>query len=133
VVTVLVRMISELNRLQDSDERVTGVTMSFNIETECEENDELVHREYTFSWAKEWDKWMFQEFREQRTPNDCSVSERNWRDSQHIMWTDVGEEPSITVPPEVTDRLKEATGAESVVIQVPVGGIQENKYERREI
>lgn len=122
-------MLSELGGMQESDESVSGVSMSFDIETRSENGGELVHREYTFSFSREWGKWMFQEFREKRTKDTVSVSNRNWRDSRHIMWHDVNETPTVEVPPEVAEELQEATGAESVIMQIPSGGVEENNYE----
>jgi hypothetical protein len=122
-------MLNELSGLQSSDESIWHVNMSFEIETRCEESGELVHKTYTFSYAKEWDKWTFQEYHEERTPDTTRITDRNWTRSRHILWSDVSETPTIDVPPEVADALAKATGAESVTIQVPVGGINENEYE----
>lgn len=122
-------MLNELDGLQESNENVWTVSMTFDIETRSEDGGELIHREYSFSYAKEWDKWTFQEFRERRTPDNGTISDRNWQQSRHIMWNDVGETPTVEVPPEVAEKLKEATGAESIVMQLPSGGIQENTYE----
>jgi len=121
-------MLNELSGLQSSGESVMHITMSFEIETRSEESGELVEKEYKFSYAKEWDKWTFQEYTELRTPDTTRISDRNWTRSRHILWHDVNETPTIDVPPEVADALAEATGANSVTIQVPVGGINENEY-----
>lgn len=122
-------MLNELDDLQKSGETVWNISMSFDVETRSDDDGELVHRTYRFGYAQEWDKWTFQEFRERRTPDARTVSDRNWQQSRHIMWNDVNETPTIDVPPEVTEKLQEATGAESVVIQAPSGGIEENDYE----
>lgn len=122
-------MLSELGGMQESDENVWSVSMSFDIETRSEDGDKLVHRTYTFAYAKEWDKWTFQEFTEKRAKDTTRVSNRNWQDSRHIMWHDVNETPTVEVPPEVANKLQEATGAESIVMQLPSGGIEEGNYE----
>lgn len=113
-------MLTELEELQESDEEIWGSTsMSFTIETRMEESDEIVERTYTFTHAEEWDKWMFQEFEEKRTDDTETVAGRNWRRTRHILWNDVNETPTIDVPPEVGQKLKEATNAENVTIQTP--------------
>ena len=122
-------MLSELGGMQESNENVWRISMSFDIETRSEDGDEIVHRTYTFSYAKEWEKWTFQEFKEKRTEDTTRMSDRNWSQSRHIMWQEVNETPTVEVPPEVADELQQATGAESIVIQVPSGGIKENTYE----
>lgn len=122
-------MLSELEGMQESDENVWTISMSFDIETRSEDGNELVHRTYTFSFAKEWEKWTFSEFHERRTLDTTLITERNWQQSRHIMWHDVNETPTVEVPPEVADKLQEATGAESIVMQLPSGGIEENTYE----
>lgn len=122
-------MLNELSGLQSSDETVWHIDMCFSIETRCESNGELIHKEYKFSYAREWDKWTFQEYREERTPDTTRMTDRNWSQSRHIMWNDVNETPTIDVPPEVADALAEATGAESVTIQVPVGSFDTNECE----
>lgn len=111
-------MLNELESLQESDETLSCIEMSFDIETRSEDGEEIVHREYFFSYAKEWDKWTFTEFVEKRTSNTDRISERNWRKSRHIYWED-DEAPSVDVPPEVSEALEEATGAETVTIQGP--------------
>ena len=123
-------MLSDLQGLQESDENVWTTAMSVEIETRSEDGDELVHKEYTFSYAKEWDKWTFQEYREKRTPDTTKMTDRNWRKARHIMWNDVNETPTIDVPPEVAQSLAEATGAESITIQVPAGSLDEPKYDQ---
>jgi len=123
-------MLSELEDLQQSDENVWGISMSFDVETRSEDDNEIVHKVYTFSYAKEWDKWTFQEYREKRTPDTAKMSDRNWRKSRHILWSDVNETPTIDVPPEVSRKLAEATGSESVTIQVPAGSINDRKYKQ---
>lgn len=111
-------MLTDLTDLQSSDEDVQGVELSFDIETRTSDGSELIERQYTFDYAKEWDKWTFVEFLEKRTPNTDQITERNWRKSRHVMWYD-GSEPDVEIPPEVTDALERATGADSIVIQTP--------------
>mgnify|MGYP000002190815 CR=1 FL=1 len=122
-------MLSELGGMQESNENVWSISMSFDIETRSGDGDEIVHRTYTFGYAREWEKWTFHEFKEKRTKDTTRMSDRNWRQSRHIMWHEVNETPTVEVPPEVADELQQATGAESIVIQVPSGGIKENTYE----
>lgn len=121
-------MLNELHDHQQSDEVVSGVSITIDIETRSSDTDELVHKVYRFGYAEEWDKWMFQEYREQRTQDVNSVYNRSWKQSRHIMWNDVNEVATIDVPPEVANKLQEATGADSVIIQIPAGGIDENNY-----
>lgn len=93
--------------------------MNFEIETRDDERNELVEKVYTFSYAKQWDRWTFQEFVERRTSDTKMMKDRNWRKTRELFWHDVHETPDVEVPPEVTDRLAMATGSESVVIQTP--------------
>ena len=123
-------MLSELGDLQSSDESVYTTGMTIDIETRSSDDDELVHKSYKFSYAPEWDKWTFVEYIEKRTPDTEDIGERNWRDAEHIFWQDVTETRRIDVPPEVSDALAEATGANSVTIQVPSNGIDESRYEQ---
>ena len=117
-------MLSELSDMQESDEDVWSITIS--IETETQESGQIIHSEYDFSYAKEWDKWMFTEYKEKRAPvND----RRAWHDARHISWHDIHETPSINVPQSVADRLAEATSSENVTIQIPRGSLQEPEYE----
>lgn len=112
-------MLTELSGLQESEESVWGAAqVSFNISTRSEGDGELIEREYTFSHAKEWDKWTFSEFEERRTKDVNSVSGRNWRRSAHVHWNDA-EAPSVDVPPEVTEKLKELLEVEELTLQKP--------------
>jgi len=76
-----------------------------------------------------WDKWTFSEYTEKRTAADSRVSDRNWRQSRHIMWYDVNDTPTIDVPPEVADQVAAATGSSEVVLQVPAGSVNELRTE----
>jgi len=122
-------MLSELSDLQESDESVWGIGMSFDVETRSTDGNEIVHKEYTFSYASEWDKWTFVEYREKRTQDTTRIGDRNWRESRHLMWQDVNETHTIDVPPEVSEALADATGSDSVTIQVPRGSINERTYQ----
>lgn len=122
-------MLSDLQELQESEENLWGVSLSFDIETRSQDGNEIVQKEYTFSYAKEWDKWTFQEYTEKRTPDTASMGDRNWRKAQHILWQD-GEAATIDVPPEVAKALAKATGSESVTIQVPTGSINDHSYKQ---
>lgn len=123
-------MLTELEDLQESEENLWRTSMAFEIETRSEDGNEIVHKEYKFSYAREWDKWTFQEYFERRTPDTASMGDRDWRKSRHIFWQDVNETPTIDVPPEVSKALAKATGSESVTIQVPAGTINESKYKQ---
>lgn len=118
-------MLNDLQDLQETDENLWRMNLSFDIETHSEDGNELVHKTYTFSYAREWDLWTFKEYHEERTPDTKSVTERNWTRSRHVIWQDIEETRTIDVPTEVTDALEEATGSESVTIQVPRGSIGE--------
>ena len=122
-------MLSDLSDLQDSGESVRHIDMKFEIDTRSEEGSELVHKEYTFSYARQFDTWTFQEYREERTPDTNRMADRNWTRSRHIVWQDINETRTIDVPPEVADALAEATDSESVSIQVPQGGFNEREYD----
>lgn len=111
-------MLTELADIQSSGESVESIELSFDIETRTETENERVARTYRFDYAKEWDKWIFVEFYEERANDEALPSERVWRQTQHIMWYD-DETPDITVPPEVTDALQKATGAEEIILQEP--------------
>jgi len=123
-------MLTELTDLQESDESVTGAKLSVSIETRSddEEANEIIEKEYTFSYAPAWDIWSFHEYRERRTPDTIQVSDREWRTAQHIFWQGVNEHRKIDVPPEVAERLSKATGCDSLTIQVPYGSVRETKY-----
>lgn len=123
-------MLEELSDLQQSEENLWRTNLSIDIETRDEDNGEIVHKEYTFSYTDEWDKWTFQEYREKRTPDTAKMGDRDWRKSRHIYWDDLSETPTIDVPPEVSKALAKATGSESVTIQVPAGSIHEPKYKQ---
>ena len=123
-------MLSDLQDLQESDESLWHTNLSIEIETRSQDGNEIVHKEYTFSYAKEWDKWTFHEYLEKRTPDTTRMADRNWRKAQHIFWQDVDKTPSIDVPPEAAKALAEATGSESITIQVPAGTIHEPEYKQ---
>lgn len=115
-------MLSELTGLQTSDEEVWAIDLSFDIETRASEGDEIAHKTYTFNYTPEWDKWVFTGFEEERSPNTPTIGGRDWRVARRITW-DESSSRDITVPPEVTQALEEATGAEEITIQVP-GGVE---------
>lgn len=121
-------MLSDLSDLQSSDEDVWHVNMSFDIETRSAESNELVHKTYTFSYQDFFDKWSFREYYEKRTDDTTLTSDRNWKRSRHIIWSDT-DVPTIDVPPEVADALAKATGSESVTIEVPRGTITNSENE----
>lgn len=109
-------MLTELSELQDSDEELWSASkVSFTIETRSENDEEIIHREYTFSHAKEWDKWTFQEFEENRAEN-TKTDERNWRREKKLLWNDAGA-PDVTVPPEVSSELEKLLDLDKLVIQ----------------
>lgn len=122
-------MLNDLSELQSSDETVWHIDMSFDIETRSKEGSELVHKTYTFGYAAEWDKWTFQEYHEERARDTREMANRDWTRSRHIVWSDVDETRTINVPPEVADALAEATGAESITIQVPRESVNDTRYE----
>jgi hypothetical protein len=123
-------MLGELTELQQpSDETIQRIDMNFEVRTRDSEANELVEKVYTFCYAKEWDKWTFQEYVERRSPDTTRMSDRDWRRVQHCLWHDVNETPDIDVPPQVADKLAKATGSESVTIQVPRGPIGDTTYE----
>lgn len=112
-------MLTKLSDLQESDETVWGTSsVSFSIETRLEDGSQIVQREYTFGHAEEWDKWAFQEFTEKKTEDTTSITEREWRQTRHIMWSDT-EAPTIDVPPEVTEELTELLDLDEMVIISP--------------
>lgn len=108
-------MLSELGKLQESSESVWYSNLSISIETRSEESDELVHKEYTFSYAEEWDKWTFREYEEKRTP-DVDIGDRDWRRTRNVYWSDA-DAPDVDVPPEVSRQLEELLDADEVVLQ----------------
>lgn len=122
-------MLNELHDRQESGETVWAVSMSFDVESRTTEDGDIVHKTFTFSYADEWDKWVFQEYEERRAPEAQDVADRQWIEARHVTWNDPNETPTIDVPPEVADKLAEATGADSVTIQTPTGGIRESEYE----
>lgn len=109
-------MLNELDDLQSSNESMWGAPrVSFTIETREPVGGELVQREYTFSHAKEWDKWTFFEYEERRTDDTKRLTDRNWRRSRKIHWQDAEAFPEI--PEEVEDELKELLEVEELNIQ----------------
>lgn len=123
-------MLSDLNEIQDSsNEVVQRVNVEFSIQTRDQSQEEIVEKVYTFSFAQEWDIWTFSEYLERRTEDTVKISDRDWRQAQHIFWDEVNKTPHIDVPPEVADKLAEVTGAGSVTIQVPRGSIEKNEPE----
>jgi hypothetical protein len=118
-------MLRELSGMQNSPESVQAIELSFDIETSSEDDGEVVHRTYTFDYAKSWDKWTFIEFQEKRAAANERVGDRNWRESRHILWHDAEQTPTVDVPPEVSTALQEATGADAVTIQTPSETINE--------
>ncbi len=117
-------MLAELGEMQESDESVYSISMSFEVETRSEDAGELVHRQYRFGYAKEWDKWVFHEFSERRTAETEGVANRSWHEARNISWDDG--EPPVEIPTEVSEKLKQATGADTIIIQTPSGGMREN-------
>jgi hypothetical protein len=122
-------MLNELTDLQESEEEIHQVRLSIDVETRSTDGDELVEKEYTFTYAPSLETWMFFEYTEKRTPDVDYISGRNWRQSRHIFWEDPADTSTIDVPPEVSEKLAEATGCESVTIQLPKGAIDELKYD----
>lgn len=110
-------MLSELSELQSSDEKTWGCPeISFTIDTRSDDDGEIVERKYTFSYAKEWDQWSFIEFDERRADADARVTAQNWRRTRHVFWDDT-ESADVSVPPEVTAKLEEVLGLDSMVLQ----------------
>jgi hypothetical protein len=123
-------MLGELSEIQKpSDEVISGIEMSFDVRTRDDKENELVEKVYTFCYAEEWDKWTFQEYLERRSSDTLKMSDRNWRRVQHCLWHEVNETPDVDVPPQVADKLAQATGSESVTIQIPRGPLGETTYE----
>lgn len=120
-------MLNELLEMQDSDESVSAVDLSFDIETTSDNGEYIIMAEYTFSYAEEWDKWLFTEYSEKRADKRNRASNRKWHESRHITWNDINETREIDIPPEVTEKLKEVTGSGSIFIQAPG-----NMVEKRE-
>ena len=112
-------MLSELDSLQSSDESVRNIDLTFDVETKSRDDSELVMKKYTFSYAEQFDTWHFHRYKEKRTPNTSRMTNRNWRTVEEIIWNDVHETQKIDVPPEVTQKLSQATGSESITIQPP--------------
>lgn len=110
-------MLNELEDLQaESNEKVWGAPrVSFTIETREGVDGELIRREYTFSHAKEWDKWTFFEYEEHRTDDTQFMKDRNWRRTKKFHWSEP--RPLPPIPPEVNQELKELLGVEELNIQ----------------
>lgn len=122
-------MLTELEELQESKENVWETNIRIEVETRIDDENEIVQKSYTFCYSPEWDKWSFTEYIEKRTPDTTRMGDRNWRKAQHIFWNDA-ESATIDVPPEVSKSLAEATGAESVTIQVPHNSVNESMYKQ---
>lgn len=110
-------MLNDLEELQqESDEEVWGSTrVSFSIQTREDTDGELVRRQYTFSHADKWDKWVFFSYEEYRTDDAHQMTDRNWRRVKKFNWSDPRPLPEI--PPEVNDKLKELLEVEELNIQ----------------
>lgn len=112
-------MLTELEDMQQSDESVRSVEISFDIESRCTDGDELVQKTYTFSYASQFDTWTFQSYTEKRTKDTVNLTDRDWSVARDIYWNDKADHPSISVPTEITDALADATGADEVNLQTP--------------
>lgn len=123
-------MLSDLNKMQETDdESVSRVNITFEVETRCSNTNELIEKIYKFAFAQGFDVWTFHEYIERRTEDTQTVSDRDWRQTEHIFWNDVTETPEIDVPANVADELARMTGSESVKIQVPTPSIEDNGKE----
>jgi hypothetical protein len=110
-------MLTDLSDLQESDERVWGEPdVSFTVRTRESDSPEIVEREYTFSRAPEWDKWMFTEYEERRADSTNNI--RNWRRTRQLSWSD-NEKPTVDIPQEVEDKIEELLELDELVLQEP--------------
>lgn len=112
-------MLEDLSELQESEEDLYATTtLSFTFYTRSVESNELIHKEYTFDHAKEWDKWTLIKYSELRCDADSATSEREWRRTRQLKWSDTEETPEIDIPPEVTEELKERLGVDEITLQL---------------
>lgn len=113
-------MLDELAQAgQPESETATNIDLSFAVTTRDSDTEDIVERVYTFAYAKEWDKWMFHEYVERRSQDTERMSDRNWQQTEHIFWNDMDDTREIDIPSTVTQKLADATGAESVTLQSP--------------
>lgn len=115
-------MLKELSGLQESEEDVWGVaSLSFTIQTRSSEEEEVIEREYEFSYAREWDKWTFSAFKEKRAQvqEDSDMPDLGtWRVTEDLHWEDPDAVPEArSVPPEVQEELAEYLDADEFIIQ----------------
>lgn len=110
-------MLNELSELQSSDERYMMTKMGFTVMTRANDSGELIEKEYTFSWAPEWDEWRFYEYEERRTEDVDRIGDRNWRTSRHVWWEDM-ESIDVEIPQRVSDELAERLGCDEVNISL---------------
>jgi hypothetical protein len=100
-------VLSELDSLDESDEAVWGEPdLSVTIRSRLDQDDEIIEREYTFTHASEWEKWMLSEFEERRTNETTGSMARNFERSRHLTWDDA-EASTVDVPDAVTEQLSE--------------------------
>lgn len=108
-------MLDELSKLQeDTDERCWLTSLSFSVETRENNGEDLVHRTYTFTWGQEFDEWHFSEYEEKRCDADDIVGERDWNESRHVWWHEVGEPIDKEVPQTVSNKLAERLDVDEV-------------------
>lgn len=112
-------MLGELNKMQPDDRTIMDTTLSIEITTQSDDSERLLKESYTFGFVPEHDKWIIEEYVEQRSQDTDQVRDRQWSQTDHILWYDDDFEDRLTVPTTVADRLAEAVGVDSVTIQVP--------------
>jgi len=107
------------NYQEDSGELFGEPKVSFTFTVRDEENTELVEKEFEFSHADHWDKWMLHHYVEKRCDNSSRISRRNWRTVADMHWKNAEiAEVDVTIPQFVIEKLDEMLEMDIMEIQM---------------
>lgn len=88
----------------------TVVSTGITVATHDTSGPNTVRREYTFSYAKEWDEWMFHHYVESEKTEDNTyeeVDEQTWYDGQPLIPPVVFGQLYNFLADETVEKLKE--------------------------
>lgn len=109
-------MLDELSELQHDDEDYWLSELSFTVETRGGD-DELVEREYTFTWGEEFEEWQLSRYVERVTEDTSKLRDREWDTRRQLTWQDA-DRPDVDVPKIVSDKLAERLECDTVTFQL---------------
>lgn len=112
--------LTDTTEFQEDDGHLYGEpTVSFTFKVRDEEEGELVEKDFTFSHAKEWDKWTLMHYVEKRCDANSMISRRNWRTVEDVHWDKAHlSEADIDIPQYVIDKLDEMMEMDIMRIQL---------------